>query len=465
MSQLSSLKAFLSHSYKASHINLFFYALLSEVLEIHFDVDESTMATNVTRLERLIRDADVFIGIFPIPEKLGDDPEEEDLQKACRYFKLELDIATRLRKPSIVFIDERYGSLFPIMGTQYVIRYNWQEVLADGAVPSLNAFKHLISGFIQEIENYVVHKRLSSVGIENKDKIGIFVPDINHESTYFTASTAFAIKAAVEEVVKGKKEVEILTPPYHLAERFYKRLGTFDFVILDMNCQSGMSAFLHGLGIPMVRVDSLSSKDNIAMQFLVGKHTVGYPKDIIRASDEADFLSELKERLVAIREKTKQIKLKKTAEAYFTKAVLRKEVVFVSYSGENENEAAPIIDKLKTTFTDVFNYRDKAESIAPGEPWIEEIFDSLSSSSLAVLLLSDSYLKSGNCEHEMQEIVGLHDNKKLKILPVKLFNNKALEIPIILRNIQYIRYWDYDSPDIILDSVVKLLEPKKSSKG
>ena len=69
------------------------------------------LATCVTRLERMIRGCDAFIGIYPFP---GDDvgaPPNADLLRESRYFRLELDLAIRSGKPAIVFFDRRYGHL------------------------------------------------------------------------------------------------------------------------------------------------------------------------------------------------------------------------------------------------------------------------------------------------------------------------------------------------------------------
>jgi hypothetical protein len=58
-----SFKAFLSHRYKSPDVNLYFFNLFAESAEVQFEVDEGAFATNVTRLERMIRGADAFIGI------------------------------------------------------------------------------------------------------------------------------------------------------------------------------------------------------------------------------------------------------------------------------------------------------------------------------------------------------------------------------------------------------------------
>ena len=80
----------------------------------------------------------------------------------------------------------------------------------------------------------------------------------------------------------------------------------------------------------------------------------------------------IKERLGLLQAVPRLIPNAKEAEKYFNKASLRKEAVFLSYSGEDEEIAAKITIALKARFQDVFNYKD-GESIRPGQPWQAEI--------------------------------------------------------------------------------------------
>jgi hypothetical protein len=100
-----SLNAFLSHRYRSPEVNIYFYNLFSQRADVYFDVDLGTVATNVTRLERMIRGCDAFIGIYPYPGEVLVAPGHEELMKASRYFRLELDLAIRSRKPALVFYD------------------------------------------------------------------------------------------------------------------------------------------------------------------------------------------------------------------------------------------------------------------------------------------------------------------------------------------------------------------------
>jgi hypothetical protein len=57
-----TLKAFLSHRYQSPTVNTYFHEVFSEAAELQFDVDVAAGSTNVTRLERMVRDTDAFVG-------------------------------------------------------------------------------------------------------------------------------------------------------------------------------------------------------------------------------------------------------------------------------------------------------------------------------------------------------------------------------------------------------------------
>jgi hypothetical protein len=93
-----SFRAFLSHRYKSPEVNEYFFGLFDGIAIPQFQVDKGTFATNMTRLERLIRGSDAFIGFYPLAS--GAQPTNEQLRKDSRYFRLELDLAERAGKPA-----------------------------------------------------------------------------------------------------------------------------------------------------------------------------------------------------------------------------------------------------------------------------------------------------------------------------------------------------------------------------
>ena len=131
--QPQSFKVFLSHRYKSAETNLRFFSLFSDAgKEVQFKVDEGSLRISMTRLERMVRDADCFVGLYPYPEAPEVRPSVASLRQASAYFRLELDLAVRSGKPAIVFYDQRYRAVLPASPTPSpTTRRSWPGT-ADG---------------------------------------------------------------------------------------------------------------------------------------------------------------------------------------------------------------------------------------------------------------------------------------------------------------------------------------------
>ena len=135
-----ALTAFLSHKYKAPAVNEYFFQLFSETANVEFEIDSGEFTLNVTRLERLIREADAFIGIYPFDEGDAESPTVAELAKAARYFQLELEIAARSRKPGIVFSDRRFRGIISAPAPIQQVAFDIEEVTGGGAHPNTAKF-------------------------------------------------------------------------------------------------------------------------------------------------------------------------------------------------------------------------------------------------------------------------------------------------------------------------------------
>jgi hypothetical protein len=129
---------------------------------------------------------------------------------------------------------------------------------------------------------------------------------------------------------------------------------------------------------------------------------------------------ELVQRLTTLYEPRKCIGTSEEARAYFASAALRKEAVFLSYSGDDQDRVSGLAKALRNKFQQVFDYRDQGESIVPGRRWAEEVFDKLSASAIGIQVLSTTYIMSGNCMHEARQMVALADVGKLRLFPIKI---------------------------------------------
>jgi len=197
-----------------------------------------------------------------------------------------------------------------------------------------------------------------------------------------------------------------------------------------------------------------NSGEVATLDFLYRGVEVGYADDIVLWSSKRSLEKGLHQRLSSLNLPVRRISTTAEADEYFRSASLRKEAVFLSYSGKDEQVAAGLGAALREKFQTVFDYRD-GESIRPGQPWLEEIFTQLSASAIGIPLLSTSYVESGNCEHELREMVAKRDAKSMEVIPVVL--DEGVEIPTYVRDPQYLPRWKFDHADDVVDAIVSAL--------
>jgi hypothetical protein len=182
--------------------------------------------------------------------------------------------------------------------------------------------------------------------------------------------------------------------------------------------------------------------------------SVGYRKDTIAWSDLDDLKLEFRKRLSSLNFGTRRISTIDEAVDYFLEATRRKEPVFTSYAGEDELVSTEFQAALRKRFQQVFDYRD-GKSIRPGKPWITTIFEQINRSAVGVPLLSPSYVKSGNCLHELRDMVALRDQGKLLVVPIKLQRGDDFKNPPEIASTQYARLWEYSPVEKLVDWIVE----------
>jgi hypothetical protein len=450
------VKVFLSHRYKSPEVNLYFFDLLSAQTDVQFEVDVGTNATNVTRLERMIRDADAFVGLYPYPQKFDSPVTYADLRAASRYFRLEIDIALRMRKPMLVFFDRRYEDVLCLPRGCIGLSFDIQEIAGSGASPRRMDYQNAIRAFFEIVSAF---QKLASLRTVDREvaQVGLLLPTGGSARAYKSRELAEISKVAQDQ------QVSSLSPcPGELVidARMYRWLASLDWLITDVGelaTRTGLPGFLHGMGIPMLRMckgakDEREAERGVSFRSLFGNLEVGYRKDIVFWDSSTPLAGQLASRIQRIREPVRRIGTLQEARSYFNSASLRNEAVFVSYSGRDVDFGRAIADALKKRFQVVFDYRD-GESIVAGRPWLQEIFDKLAKSALGVPLLSPTYIDSGNCQHELAEMVAKQDMKQMKVIAVKLGDEKT-ELPVFLQATQYVRYREYPSVEALVDRIV-----------
>jgi hypothetical protein len=143
-------RAFLSHRYKSPEVNEYFFQIFADAsANPQFAVDRGTIATSVTRLERLIRGSDAFIAIYPFPEDA--EVTSERLKNESRYFRLELGLAERADKPALAFIDSEFGNVIAPPRQIMQVRFNREEIIPHGGSPRAAEFKERVDHFCKRV--------------------------------------------------------------------------------------------------------------------------------------------------------------------------------------------------------------------------------------------------------------------------------------------------------------------------
>lgn len=452
------LKAFLSHRYKSPRINLFLFELLSQYATVHFEVDVGTHATNVTRLERMIRNSDAFIGLYPFPADPAEPTQYSDLVAASRYFRLEIDIAVRARTPILVFFDQRYGDVLVFPETARMIPFDVQEVTGQGGFPQEARMRRAIGDFVRLIQAAIIAEAERPL-VSPRTKVGLIVPTIGRAAANYSEDEVQEIRRVANE----HQIPELIIPPEPLVlnGQIYRWLDSLDWAIVDVGetmMKTGIVGYLHSSLIPMLRlykgVESLTQVVNKStFRCLFGGVEVGYNKDIVFWHTKSILGQELAKRLQTLRSPVRRITTWESAQKYFLSAARRNEAVFISYSGRDKEIAHEISELLKQSFQEVFDYQD-GSSITPGQPWLKEIFNKLAKSALGVQLISKNYLSSGNCVHEAQEMIAQQDAGKMVVIPIKV-KEEDLELPTWMRNLQYIRLWKYPDSAHMVEKLIE----------
>ncbi len=449
MNQIT-FKSFLSHRYKSADVNIYFFNLFKDIAEVQFEVDEGKFSTNVTRLEKMVRDSDAFIGIYPFYDPPKDILLTDELKAQSKYFRLEIDLAIRSQKPAIIFYDSRYGALLKPPDNIFAVPLDSNEVTGTGGFPSFEKHKEEFVRFCEAVSRKKHYDNIQI--IKEKNTIALIL-----------STDLIGYVKKIEDLLEKQNYTEItkLEIPISLNSKLFRLQERIDFAIVDHGnavATSGIPAYLHGRFIPMIRVKC--NKENLELDsdglntFLYEGVEVGYKKDLIKFDTEDALLKELAIKLEIINSKVRRINTFDEAYKYFNSAILRKEVVFVSYSGQDIDIAKEIIKYLKNYYQTVFDYRD-GKSIEPGKPWLPEIFDKLALSAIGINLLSTSYINSGNCMHEAQQMVAQRDSKKMRIFPIKLDSEK-FDSPNFINSIEYMRVVDYPTIKDLVSEIVRL---------
>jgi hypothetical protein len=448
-----SFQAFLSHRYKSPEVNLYFYNLFSETAEVQFEVDEGVNATNVTRLERMVRSADGFIGLYPFPGDVANPPPAE-LLRASRYFRLELDLAIRSGTPGIIYYDSRYGNIFRNSGQILTCPFKHKEVIGEGGYPSAQQHRESFKRFVAMVSrrmNFIAH----CPPVE-RTRVVVLLPEGSGE--YSKAHRTQVVRLLNEH---ASRTVTTLDWPPVLNGELFELFEEADWVVADIGDQTvatGLPSYLHGRFVPQMRLRRVQLNPATPTSFeasLLGGVDVGYRTDILYWRSTKELTDGFKARLESLTCEVRRINTQQQALSYFSAAAKRNEAVFLSYSGSDRDAAAQLDVALKARFHQVFNYRD-GESLEAGKPWMSSMLDRLAKSAISVPLLTQDYFASGNCQQEAEFMISQRNEGKMIVIPIKL-DEGFLNVPPYLQGLQYMRAWEYPSREAIVKRIEQLV--------
>lgn len=424
---------------------------------MQFDVDAGSLATNVTRLERMIRGSDAFIGIYPFEASSEARPALDSLLHESRYFRLELDLAARSRKPAFVVYDSRYGNLLPLPKTTMALEFDSLEIAGAGGFPSEERYRDAFGRFCKVVTAWMKYQAPVQEATGMRTAVVVSLP------------TPKCIEVVVEKLHgRGYTDVQTVQFPPVLDRDTLVLFQETDFAVVDVgDAAASAVGYLHGSFVPTMRLlrvprGQRQAESSTVERTLYETTDVGYAKDVLRWTDVRSLERGLEARLSVLDAPVRRLSTAREADEYFVSAALRKEAVFLSYSGHDQDFASRLSTALKERFQEVFDYRD-GESIRPGQPWITEIFDQLSTSAIGIPLLSEHYLASGNCEHEARAMVARHDEGAMQVLPVKVTAGK-LDLPSFLTDIQYVRL-ERDDVETAIAAILRFAKASESASA
>lgn len=433
-----SFKVFLSHRYKSADTNLRFFSLFSDLgTEVQFKVDEGSKRISMTRLERMVRDADAFLGLYPYPEAPEVRPTAAALRAQSAYFRLELDLAVRSGKPAIVFYDQRYRAVLPRV--PYAVPYDPQELVGEGGWPTRQRMADVFTEFSSTVEAARTYQpRAPRERLRREAKVGLLLPTGQGPGAY-TAEYLHALEECLEDLGLECVPLEL---PRVIGPEFLIKVWQLDWAVVDVGAtgtDGAVLAYLHGQFLPMLRLRRAlqgggPGRASALERTLYGGFNVGYSEDIHDWHDLDSLDAAVRNAYAAIDREEAYIGSAEEAKRYFTRAEKRKEEVFLSYSGEDRARVAPIADALEQRFQKIHDYR--RDSIPVGSNWYDEIIRQVSTSPVGIPFLSASYLTKPYCLEEAERMASRHVEGKMTVLPVNLDDTTP---PAVLDRIQYVR--------------------------
>jgi hypothetical protein len=88
---------------------------------------------------------------------------------------------------------------------------------------------------------------------------------------------------------------------------------------------------------------------------------------------------------------------------------------------------------------------------------MQQVYERLDTSAIGIALLSSNYLESSYCRHEAEYLKARHVDGNFNFITIKLYEDPDLDLPGWLRDIQYLRWWEYGNADDLVERIRRSL--------
>jgi hypothetical protein len=444
---VSHRRVYLSHGYKAEDrtVNEFFWASLRSQFYAWIDTGVSDLtgerlAMDVAFNEWMLSQCDGFVAIIR--------------NRVSQYQHLEYRLASRLKLPALIFLEEPRTFHKMSHDTRVVYPPGWKRFFADDKQKEIAG---AIARFHEEVERHVAARAvLRSAGHWCRPDDGLKVA--------LLPPTPLAWESAAEQLrhsFKDAAEFKTLHPSELLSEfHLLEAVADCHVVVLDVGPRgtpTELIGFLHGIGIPQIRVCQAAPLDWQMLERTLDVDRRG--RAVAARDDESDpslprfldgyridramtpvgFWSEQPElaehvertlrRIVSFQNHVHhRLEDRRQARTYFGLRYPQppRANVFLSFAGASKGTAATndVAKALRLLGFDCFHYQDRELTgrgrLESGEFIEDGLRMRVEESDIVVAFLDREYLNSPFCRNELESATNLDATDELILLPYSI---------------------------------------------
>ena len=405
----SQVSAYFSHSWGALNlpINLMLWQALAADCHLLIDqpdpVAEPSQPYFISRIESVMRQADVFVGCVP---RLPVEKQRPAVREAvgdwrfhlCSPFILfELRLAERGDLPRFVLYDRASRFQPPAMTSPHV-RYvgrDFQELqaLIEGGGQDQSLVQELEQWLGWVTTNYTPRRTTPS-----------------GRAAYLLGDTAGAaeLRSAVIEAVDtgGFERPQALDHVFHTDAELYVNLRSLGLLVVDVGRPELWPLYhaAHSLMVPTVRVHSGFNSDpgatDCALPLLLRGHPAGYQKDLLPGATAEPIFERLQDRAKAVARGVRPVLgLQPGRRLLYARTFPGSHYVFISHDERLDNRALvdAVVRRCEEHGIVCWEYAVENRS---GEVWRRNMDAALAKATHVLALLSPGYEQSTGCREE-----------------------------------------------------------------